>query len=325
MSLLQVAAITQQLNGNAVLNNISFSQHRFQKIAVMGETGSGKTSLLKIIAGLQQPVSGEVWYEGKKVQGPNDKLVAGNDWIYYISQHFELRNNYRVEEELEYSNQLSKKTASEIYEICRISHLLKRWTDELSGGERQRIVIARALIASPGMLLLDEPFSNLDMKNKQMMKAVLDDITGKLKITCILVSHDPMDILSWADKVLVLQNGSLIQEGTPSQLYLHPVNEYAASLFGNYNLVTLSLKRLFPALKSCSNFMIRPEYFTVKQATPAVMVKGRVEKIIFLGSHLEVLVSVEDVSIITSVPVCELAEGDTVEVALRGDWQLTHS
>lgn len=305
MDLLTLSGISSLLNGNPFIKNISFTQQEFQKIAIAGETGSGKTTLLKVIAGLAEPNAGSVMFEGEKVLAPNEKLIPGHDDIAYISQNFELRNNYRVEEELAYTNQLSDEAAASVFEICRINHLLKRWTDELSGGEKQRIVTARALISSPRLLLLDEPFSNLDMAHKQMMKNVINDITGKLKITCILVSHDPLDILSWADEILVLQNGQLIQQANPKQIYLQPVNEYTAGLFGRYNLIDKNYAQVFkkvagfkayPAEGFGEAIFTRPEHFKIVSAKES-SIKGIVKKIVFFGSYFELDVLIEDMMI----------------------------
>ncbi|MBD0295148.1 MAG: ATP-binding cassette domain-containing protein, partial [Flavisolibacter sp.] len=160
MSLLQVSNISRQEEGIYVLKNISFGQHPFQNIAIAGATGSGKTTLLKTIAGLVQPTQGTVWFEDERVEGPDEKLLPGHPRIAYLSQHFELLHHYRVEEIIQMANQLSDEEAYVICEVCRISNLVKRWTHQLSGGEKQRIALARLLVSSPRLLLLDEPFSN---------------------------------------------------------------------------------------------------------------------------------------------------------------------
>src|SRR5690606_32752154 len=121
------------------------------------------------------------------------------------------------------------------------SHLLTRRTDELSGGERQRIALAKLLITSPQLLLLDEPFSNLDMMHRIVLKKVLKKISKQLSITCILVSHEPSDVLAWADKVIVIRNGIIVQKGTPKNIYTCPVDEYTAGLFGPYNFIPKQL------------------------------------------------------------------------------------
>ena len=322
MNFLTLSGISSQLNGNPVIKNISFSQQPFQKIAIAGETGAGKTTLLKVIAGLAHPDSGEVIFEGKKVLGPNEKLIPGHDAIAYISQNFELRNNYRVEEELAYTNQLTDEAAASLFEICHIGHLLKRWTDELSGGEKQRIVTARALIASPRLLLLDEPFSNLDMGHKQLMKKVIHDITEKLEITCMLVSHDPLDMLSWADEILVLQNGELIQQANPVETYQQPINEYAASLFGKYNLIDRKQAALFnglelsPSIRFEEKLFFRPEQFKIVQENQSAS-KGVINKIVFFGSYFELDVWVNEMMIVMRVMECEKEEGDVIWLSFR--------
>ena len=176
MALLTVSGLSKDERGKAIVKDIYFTQRVFQKIAIAGETGSGKTTLLKMIAGLVQPDAGEIQFENKRVAGPYEKLIPGHPGIAYLSQHFELRNNYRVEEELEAVNKLTDKEADNVYRVCRIEHLLKRRTDQLSGGERQRIVLAGLLTTSPRLLLLDEPYSNLDAVHRNIIKSVINDI-----------------------------------------------------------------------------------------------------------------------------------------------------
>src|SRR5687767_2904429 len=171
MSLLQLNGIGKRIGSRYVLKNISFIQHPSEKIAIAGETGSGKTTLLKIIAGFIQADEGEVMFEGEKIKGPQERLIPGHPHIAYLSQHFELRNNYRVEEVLEYANTLPPEESKRLYEICHISHLLQRKTDQVSGGEKQRIALAKLLTTSPRLLLLDEPFSNLDMRHRNVLKS----------------------------------------------------------------------------------------------------------------------------------------------------------
>jgi len=218
------------------LDNLGFSQRKGQRLAIVGETGSGKSNLLKTIAGLLTPSAGAVYFEGARVLGPLERLIPGQPGIAYLSQHFELWNNYHVQEILSYTNDLSPQEASELYQLCHIDHLLERRTDQLSGGERQRIALARILVHPPRLLLLDEPFSNLDMIHKRILKKVIADSASRFDITCTLVSHDPRDILPWANEVLVLRDGRLIRQGPPLDVYSRPENEYTAALLGDYIL-----------------------------------------------------------------------------------------
>jgi ABC-type sulfate/molybdate transport systems ATPase subunit len=153
---------------------------------------------------------------------------------------------------------------------------MKRKTHQLSGGERQRIALAKLLIASPLLLLLDEPFSNLDMIHKEVLKSVIRDIGQRLDITCMLVSHDPLDTLSWADEILVLRDGKVVQQGPPENVYGTPVDKYVAELFGKYNLV--------------DGKIIRPEQMGVFLDGQPGTVKATVETVSFWGSFYELAV-----------------------------------
>ena len=214
------------------LHEISFSMPKGEKIGLMGETGSGKTTLLKIIAGLIQPTSGSVIFENKKVKGPEEVLLPGHPRIGYLSQHFELLNNYYVEEILDMHNKTSDEAAAHLYKLCKIDHLLRRRTNELSGGERQRISLAKTLISNPSLLLLDEPFSNLDGINKKIIHQVLTDIFTRQHLSCIMVSHNPDELLTWADRLMILKEGKLLQLDETQTVRANPATPYVAQIIG---------------------------------------------------------------------------------------------
>lgn len=327
MNLLSLTGISKKTGPDFGLSDIHFTQQKFQKMAIAGETGSGKSTLLKIIAGLVQPDEGLVLFEGKRVRGPNEELVPGHPRIAYLSQHFELRTNYRVEEVLEYANKRTEEEAWNIYRVCRISHLLKRRTDQLSGGEKQRIALARLLTTSPGLLLLDEPYSNLDMIHKNILKQVIRDIGLQLNISCLMVSHDPTDTLSWADEIIIMKNGRIIQQGNPEDLYLHPVNEYAAGLLGSYNLLSEQDSKAFTGLVFADSpdkkLLIRPgqcRMVTDKTAANSAVV----DHIAFMGSYYEVWLAVNGITLLVHTANGGLQKGDTVWLSFSDDvgWML---
>ncbi len=284
--MLSVIDICKKRENRFVVKGIKFSQQSFQKIAIAGETGSGKSTLLKIIAGLEQPDSGEVLFENTKVQGPEEKLVAGHPSIAYLPQYFELPKFLRVEQVLAYANDLATSDAQKLFKVCQINHLLKRKTNELSGGERQRIALCRLLLTKPKLLLLDEPFSNLDMILKGLLKSVIQSIGERLKITCILVSHDPDDTLPWADQILIMKDGKVIQQGTPQKIYREPINVYVAGLFGKLNQVSPSLRKTLK-IKSNQKYF-RPEDFKISKQRKKSSVACKVVSCKFCGSYYAV-------------------------------------
>jgi len=315
MSLLNVTGVSKKKGEDYLLKNINFIQEPSQKIAIAGATGSGKTTLLKIIAGLIQPDAGEVLFEGTRVKGPLEKLLPGHPYIAYLSQNFELRNNYRVKEILEMANRLSNSDAMLVYEVCRIDHLLNRRSDELSGGERQRIAFAKTLVTFPKLLLLDEPYSNLDAIHRNILRSVINDIVSQLNTTCILVSHEPVDLLSWADEILVLNQGKIIQRDLPEDIYKHPVSEYVAALFGKYNLVSPEIIQLFPSLENDDRRFIRPGDFLIN-LNEDKGVKGEVRSLSFMGSYYEMEVEVSG-CILTITTNISFTPGGTVRISLR--------
>ncbi|MES2647901.1 MAG: ABC transporter ATP-binding protein [Bacteroidota bacterium] len=320
MAMLEVNNICK--NGKEVyaVTNVSFSQQLGEKVAIAGETGSGKTTLLKMIGGLTQPDSGNILFKGSKVIGPFDQLIPGHAGIAYLSQHFELRNNYRVHEILEYANKISETAALNLYKLCRIEHLLERRTDQLSGGEKQRIALAKLLTGLPKLLLLDEPFSNLDAVHRNIIKSVINDISNKLKIDCIMVSHDAADVLSWADTILVLKEGKLIQKDNPKSIYSNPVNEYCAGLFGPYNLLQEALSSNIKALYNLKDdnrqMLLRPEHLSLA-ATGHEALQGRVEKILYWGSYYTVEILNEQQLITVYACQPNVSIGDSVYLSIE--------
>lgn len=309
MALLTVSNVSKHGKEQDAVKNISFTAEPLERIAIAGETGSGKTTLMKIIGGLVQPDEGRVFFENKKIIGPYDQLIPGHPGIAYLSQHFELRNNYWVHEILEYANQLAPEAADELYTVCHIHHLLNRRTNELSGGEKQRIALARLLIGAPKLLLLDEPFSNLDAGHKQTIKSVIENIGKQLNITCMLVSHDAPDVLSWADKILVLKDGALVQHGTPEEVYRQPVNEYCAGLFGAYNLFHIKGR----------NMLLRPEQVSIVYGGGNYLIKGTVRQILFFGTHYIIEAMVEGEILHVKADANAFATGDDIYLSFRED------
>ncbi|MFA6059443.1 MAG: ABC transporter ATP-binding protein [Taibaiella sp.] len=315
--ILRVSAISKKVSEVFALNEINFTQHKGQKVGIAGATGSGKSTLLKIISGLEEPDSGEIFFEDNKVKGPAYRLIPGEPGIAYLSQHYELRNHYRMEELLSYANNLPEGEAEQLFELCRISHLLKRKTDQLSGGEKQRIALARLLLTAPKLLILDEPFSNLDLIHTTILKTVIEDISNKMGLSCILASHDPVDLLPWADELIIIKDGSIIQQDKPAQVYLKPKDEYAGGLLGKYNLLDAELAAFFsvPAVSKGKHIFLRPEHFIINKEKK-YGVKTVIKKLAFRGNYLEATVFIANQKITIYTNDNLLNEGDEVYISI---------
>ena len=300
MHLLSVEDISREEEGRTLVKEVCFSISAGKKVALMGETGSGKSTVMKMMAGLVQPSSGNTFFEGSRVKGPDEVLLPGHEAIAYLSQHFELRNNYRVHELLEMANKMEDEEAVVIYSICRINHLLDRKVHQLSGGERQRIALARLLVGKPRLLLLDEPFTNLDLFNNRIINDVIRQICNKMAITCVLVSHDPVEVLSWADELLIMKHGELIFQGSPKEAYAMPKDEYIAGLLGEYNMISPAqetLYTLFGFEGKKETMFVRPEKIDIGK-DPTKGIPGFVIEVKFLGAHHSLLVKTNEMDLI---------------------------
>jgi ABC-type sugar transport system ATPase subunit len=317
MDFLKVTGISKNENGLAVVNGIDLIVPMHHQVAIAGETGSGKSTLLKIISGFAQADQGEVRFEGVRVKGLWEKLIPGHPGIAYLSQQYELPNNMWVHEVLEYADDLPPGEAQLLYSTCRIDHLLNRRTNQLSGGEKQRIALARLLTKMPKLLLLDEPFSNLDPIHKNILKNVIKDIGEKLGTTCMLASHDPMDTLSWANEIVVIHAGRIVQKGAPLEVYRKPVNEYVAGLFGSYNLILASKAfplHQFTGVQKEKDIFFRPEDIKLmKEAGDTI--DATVESIAFMGAYDEITLRCGDLMLITRIMQHDVRINDVVHLS----------
>ncbi len=246
--LIQTKQVSKSFASTPVLYPIDLSIEKKERVAIIGETGSGKTTLLQLLSGLIDASSGEIYFEGERVKGPAELLLPGHPGISYLSQSVKLRNHYKVRDLLERHSIQPQQDDWVLAKLCRIDQLMERMTDALSGGERQRIGLAIELSKKPRLLLLDEPFSNLDIGHRNTLRAVLDGLHAAFGLSIVIVSHNPSEILGWADRILVMRQGQCIQIGKPQEIYHTPANEYVAQLLGPYNVLSLSNPTILPFL-----------------------------------------------------------------------------
>lgn len=225
------------------LESITFGINENKITAIIGESGSGKSTLLKTIYGLIEPDSGEVRYKGWLVPTPKDKLIPGHDAMKLVSQNFEDLNIYakvwdNIASQLSNTDLRYKEVrTTEMLEKLRIDHLAQHRVSDLSGGEKQRVAIARALINEPEVLLLDEPFNQVDAAFRDNLQQDICNIVKESNLTVLIVSHDPAEVLAMADNLLVLKNGKLIDQGSPMQVYYEPKHPYSATLLAKSNII----------------------------------------------------------------------------------------
>jgi ABC-type Fe3+/spermidine/putrescine transport system ATPase subunit len=325
MDILTVTDLSLTENGFTALQPISFSHKAGQKLALAGESGAGKSTLLQLVAGLIQPSTGTVHANGSRVRGPQDVLVPGHPGVAYLSQKSDLPQFLRVEQVLRYANKRPTAEAQAVYSLCRIDHLMLRRTDQLSGGEQQRVALARLLLGSPKLLLLDEPFSNLDRTHKRLLQGIIEELGTRLGITCVLVSHDAADVLPWADEILVLHRGRLVQQGPPWQLYHQPVDEATAALFGDYNLVRGTDRRAHQQRGVFAKALARqqrPEQLH-PGAADAKGAVGTVRAVRFLGSYYEVEIQLQENLIRARAAATTLQTGEAVTVSATNGWEMS--
>ncbi len=232
-------------DATTVINNIDFNLEKGQNLAVLGESGCGKSTLLKLIYGLYDLKEGTILLEENHILGPKYNLVPGHEDMKYLAQEYDLMPYITVEENVGkflsniYPEQKAARVA-ELLEIVEMSAFAKVKAQFLSGGQQQRVALARVLALEPKVLLLDEPFSNIDSYRKGALRRNLFAYLKQKEVSCIIATHDSIDALSFSDKTLVMKAGEIIQFDLSKRLYLQPQNRYVASLFGEVNEVKAS-------------------------------------------------------------------------------------
>lgn len=231
------------------LQDIGFSLEKGKNLALIGESGCGKSTLLKLIYGLYDLDKGNIFWNDIEVLGPKFNLIPGVDTMKYLAQDFDLMPFITVAENVgKYLSNIypdkKKDRIMELLEIVEMTDYANIKAKNLSGGQMQRVAIARVLALEPELLLLDEPFSHIDNFRKNSLRRKLFAYLKEKQITCIVATHDSTDVLSFANEVLVMKEGKIIEEGTPKHVFEKPINRYVASLFGDVNEIEFDGKTL---------------------------------------------------------------------------------
>jgi len=233
-------------------------------LGVVGKSGSGKTTLLKCIYGLEDLESGEILLDKKKILGPSYNLIPGDENMKLVSQDFYVLDNHTVEENIfdkliGYSNEAKQKRAAKILKLLELNYLKNTRAKFLSSGQKQRVAIARALAIIPNVLLLDEPFSNLDkLLTEKLFSFVLSEVK-KNKTSIILITHLAEEALKYADTIAIMDNGKIIQMGEKWNVYYKPLSSKLAGLLGDYNIIRKQDLEKKSKLKFSAKLFLRPD------------------------------------------------------------------
>lgn len=302
--------VTVSYGDNTVLENLNLYINEKEFITLLGPSGCGKTTTLRAIAGFIKPDSGDIIFEGKRI---ND-LPAHKRKVNTIFQRYALFSHLNVYENIAFGPQLQKKSKSEVRKIVfdmlslvNLKGFEKRPINSLSGGQQQRVAIARALANNPHILLLDEPLGALDLKLRKDMQRELKNIQQELGITFVYVTHDQEEALSMSDTVVVMDKGKIQQIGTPEDIYNEPVNAFVADFIGESNIVDAIMIDDFTVTFGGVKFkcldkgfdknefveaVIRPEDIQIVQPGASASLTGKVTSVTFKGVHFEILVDV---------------------------------
>ena len=243
--MLEIKNISFTYIESPVVKNVSFTIDNGQNIAVIGESGCGKSTLLKLIYGLYDLVEGAILYNEKPILGPKHNLIPGEDYIKYLAQDFDLMPYTTVAENVgKFLSNMNANTkqarVQELLEMVEMNEFAEVKAKFLSGRQQQRVALARVLAVEPEIILLDEPFSQIDTFRKNSLRRNLFRYLKDKGITCIIATHDSTDALSFSDETIVMKNGNVIAKGNSKTLYKNPSNKYVASLFGEVNELMLS-------------------------------------------------------------------------------------
>jgi multiple sugar transport system ATP-binding protein len=318
MAEVALRGVTKSFGATRAVDAVSLTVPDGAFFVLLGPTGAGKTTTLRLIAGLEQPEAGDILIGGRRVtqETPAQRNVAMVFQQYSLYPHMTVRDNLafplrspilRTPED-----EIARKVA-EVAEVLRIAHKLGNKATALSGGEMQRVSIGRALVRDPAVHLMDEPLSSLDAKLRSDLRVELKRIQADLGATMLYVTHDQIEAMTMATHVGVLDSGRLVQVGTPREIYENPVSLYVAGRLGLPRINALPAG-LFPgAPAGAATIGLRPEHIRQGEGQPA-----SVTRVEHLGDQTRLHLALEGHDIITLTDVhTELEPGDTVAIAPR--------
>lgn len=320
MAYIRVQDLSKSYDNQQALAGVSLSIKKGEITAIAGASGSGKTTLLKAIYGLIDADSGAVFLEDEKIIGLAEKLIPGNERMKFVDQQFEL-NWYasvwdNVASRLPNTDIKNKNQRTEwLLQRMRIAGLKNKKVNDLSGGEKQRVAIARALAMYPDVLLLDEPFNQVDTSFREFLKQDIRNYVRENGLTVILVSHDAAEVLSLADELIIIQNGRILEQGKPENLYRQPQHIYTAQLLGNGNMLNTFAAGQCGIRTKSALIMFYPEWVLIGKS----IWNGRlftVKEVLFKGFYEELLLEKGNIRLRALSPG-NIKAGDDIRIRIK--------
>lgn len=291
-----VQHLCKSFGGYEASKDISFTIEKGSLIGLLGPSGGGKTTILRMLAGLEQPDSGEILFNGQNV---ND-LPPQKRGIGFVFQNYALFKHMTVFDNIAFGLTVQKakkkdieERVAELLELTGLAGLAKRYPNQLSGGQKQRVAFARALAPRPQLLLLDEPFAAIDAKVRKELRMWLKEMIRRVGVTTVFVTHDQEEAMEVADEIMIVNEGRLEQKGSPIEIYREPATPFVAHFIGQ-SVVLENVGELkgFEESPRHADGIIRPEYVETGRkheiSCPAAAEEGRVRDVLFCGSYWQI-------------------------------------
>lgn len=327
MSFVKVKNLAKSYDDNTIFNNINFEIQKGEFITLLGPSGCGKSTLLRTIAGLETADNGQIIVDNKDITN----IAPQKRNIGMVFQSYALFPNLNVFDNIAFGLKLQKldyseieRKVNEVIELVDLNGKEKYQVDALSGGQRQRVALARALVVKPRILLLDEPLSALDAKIRKKLRFMIRKIQKDLSLTTIFVTHDQEEAMIMSDRIFLMHEGNIVQQGSPFEVYSHPVNKFAATFIGNYNILKRKFSRSHFGIENQT--AIRPESILMTNQNSILegydfCINGVVDSIQLLGTVLRYNIKADNtnifVDILNSQQDLKFIENDNVKLYLK--------
>ncbi|WP_087020697.1 ABC transporter ATP-binding protein [Thaumasiovibrio subtropicus] len=268
MSYVTVSQLSKSYGSNQVFEDIQFEIEKGEFITLLGPSGCGKSTLLRSLAGLEAVDGGEIYVDGENITttAPQQRNIG------MVFQSYALFPNMTVEDNIAFGLKMQKLPAraikeavAEVIDLVALEGKAHQYPSQLSGGQRQRVALARALVVKPRTLLLDEPLSALDAKIRKHLRQQIRDIQKSLNLTTVFVTHDQEEAMMMSDRIFLMNQGEIVQQGSPESIYTQPVNEFVAGFMGHYNLLDADFAQRQFQVQANSKVAIRPESIYVRE------------------------------------------------------------